>query len=92
MEGTEPTGLTRKEPTRKELRKKQVMKKAFRDTQKVSTAVKSESVEGVPPPLIIRLPSQKGTPREPARFPVSLIFFTLFPLSFFTYVINCFVS
>jgi len=67
VEGTEPTGLTRKEPTRKELRKKQVMKKAFRDTQKVSTAVKSESVEGVPPPLIIRLPSQKGTPREPAQ-------------------------
>jgi len=45
--------LTRKEPTQKEPRKKKVVKKARRDTKKVSTAVESESVAEVPPLLII---------------------------------------
>ena len=68
----EPKEPTRKEANQKEPRKKQVAKRASRDTQKASTLAASESVAEVPPPLIIKLPSRKETPKEPAHVPGKL--------------------
>ena len=72
----EPKETARKKSTQKKPHKKQVVKKAHRHTQKASTGAVTESVAEVPPPLIIRLPGQKETPRETAQVPISLIFFT----------------
>ena len=71
-----------------------MVKRTRQDTQKASTSIASESVAKVPPSLIIRLPSQKETPKEPTQIPGKLDSFHIIFLyrPFFTSVTNYFVS
>ena len=50
------------------------MKRTRRDAQKASTAAASESIAEVSPPLIIKSPSRKETPKELAQVPGKLDF------------------
>jgi len=70
-----------------------VIKRDHRDARQASTAAVSEFVPEVPLPLlIIRLPGQKETPKEPAQIPGKLGSLHTIFFSFFTSVINYFES
>ena len=94
MKEPTPKEFTKQKATQKEPHKKQVVKKACLDTQKASTATASESVAKVPPSLIIRLSSQKETPKEAAQVPGKLDFLHIILLHpfFFASAINYFIS
>jgi len=62
-----------------------VVKRVHRDAQHAFVATVSESIVEVPPLLlIIKLPSRKGTSKEPALVPDKLDFLHLIFLYFFS--------